>query len=132
MCWLSSYIFFNVYVLNVCVRFIWLNLTYNIPTFYRATLWCDRAIVPTLCYNKWPIMWCFIFVCIIINNDDFISDFIVVVNAIIIFADIVFINFSALADVLISNPPYVLSVESYHGQIIIGTDYKLLTYLLLI
>ena len=38
---------------------------------------------------------------------------------------------SALTDIWITNPLYVLSVELYHGQIPIGLDYNLLTYFLL-
>ena len=39
---------------------------------------------------------------------------------------------SGLADILITHPPCVLMRESYYGQIIIGPDYNLLTYFLLI
>ena len=48
-----------------------------------------------------------------------------------ILADIIFIIFSAFADILFTNTHYVLSVESYHDQLPIGLYYNLLTYLLL-
>ena len=38
---------------------------------------------------------------------------------------------SSLADILIPNPPYVLSVESYSGQLLIGPGYNLLINFLL-
>ena len=49
------------------------------------------------------------FLCSVISEHDVISDFIVVVKSMSIFADIIFINFSAFSDVLITNPTFVLS-----------------------
>ena len=89
----SSYLFFNVNIFNICIRCIWFNETYIIPNFYRTTLLCDRSIVPTLCYHKCYHIWIFIFVCSIISEHDFISDFALVVNSFIIFTYIIFINF---------------------------------------
>ena len=54
------------------------------------------TIVTKLRYHKWPVIWCFVFVYRIISEHDFISDFIVVVNSFIIFADIIFINLSLI------------------------------------
>ena len=61
------------------------------PNFYFTTLQCDRAIVPTLGYNKWTIIWCFVSVCRLISEHEFISDFVVVVKYFTIFVDIIFI-----------------------------------------
>ena len=67
----------------------------------------------------------------IIREHDFISNFVVMVCFLTIFADVVFIRLCLLfSDVLIPNPPYVLSGELYHSQLIIGLDYNLLIYLL--
>ena len=89
----SSYIFFNVHIFNIHIICIWFNTTYIIPNFYCTTLLCDRAIDPTLRYHKWDLIWSFIFVCSIISEHEFISDFVLVFNSFIIFTYIIFINF---------------------------------------
>ena len=43
---------FNVDISNISIRYIWLNATYIVSSFCRAILYCDRAIVPNLCYKK--------------------------------------------------------------------------------
>ena len=93
----SSYTFFNVNIFNVCIRCIWFNATYILPNFYCTTLSCDCAIGSTLRYQKWALIWSFIFVCSIISENDFISDFVVAVNSFIIFTHIIFINFLLLS-----------------------------------
>ena len=93
----SSYIFFNVNIFNICIICIWFNANYIIPNFYRTTLLCDRSIGPTLCYYKCDIIWSFIFVCSIISEHDFISDFVLVFNSFIIFKYIISIYFRLLS-----------------------------------
>ena len=75
---------------------MWLNAAYIIPNFFRTTLYCDRAIGTTLCYTKLALIWSFIFVCSMIIEHDFISNFLVIVNSFTIFADIIFLNFSLI------------------------------------
>ena len=83
-------------IFSICIRCIWFNETYIIPNFYRNTLLCDRAIGLILSYHKWDLIWSFIFVCSIISEHDFISDFVLVFNCFIIFKYIIFINFRVL------------------------------------
>ena len=75
---------FNVF--NVFIRCIWLNATYIIPICYPTILQCNRSIVPTLCCLKCPVIWSFVFESRIIIENDFISDFEVMVYSFIIFA----------------------------------------------
>ena len=67
------------------------------PNDYPTVLYCDHAIDPTPRYHKWDITWSFMFVCSVINEHDFISDFIVVLNWFSIFEDIIFINLRLLS-----------------------------------
>ena len=66
-----------------------------------------------------------------IIKHEFISDNIVVVNNFYFRGYYLYSFVPAFADVLIPNTSYFLSGESYHGQILIVSDYNLLTYLLL-
>ena len=72
-------------IFNVYIRCILLNPEYSMPNLYWTTLECDRDIGPTLCYHKCPIIWSLIFVCGIVSEHEFISNFIVVVNYFILF-----------------------------------------------
>ena len=80
ICWLSSYIFSNVYIFNICIRCIWLNSTYIMTNICRTIMLFDCAIDPILCYHKRPVIWSFILICSFISKNWFISDFIVVVK----------------------------------------------------
>ena len=64
---------------------------------YHTTLSCDCSIDSTLRYHKCPFVWRFIFVCSVISEHDFISNFLVMVNSFVIFADIIFINLHLLS-----------------------------------
>ena len=88
---------FGVDIFNVCMRCIWLNTAYVMPNLYRTTFHCDFTIGTTPRYQKWPIILCFIIVCSVISEHDFISNFIVMVNSFSIFTDIVFIDLHLLA-----------------------------------
>ena len=62
------------------------------PNLYQTIFYCECAIGTTPRDHKWAIIWRFIFVCSVVIEHDFISDFIVVVNSFSIFTDIIFIN----------------------------------------
>ena len=79
---------FGVENFNVCIRFIWLNLTYIMPNFCRTILYIYRAVGKTLCYHKCALIWSLLFLCSVVTEHEFISDFIVVVNSIYISANI--------------------------------------------
>ena len=111
--------------------FILLNPTYIINTLYQTIFYCDRSIGPTPRYHKWAFIWRFIFLRSVIIEHELISNFIVVFNLFLFCGYFLYWFASASADMLINNPPYVLLGESYHGQIIIGLDYNLLTYFFL-
>ena len=83
---------FGVDIFNVCIRFIWLNPTYVIPSFCWTILYIYHANGKIPHYHKWALIWSFVFVCIAVTDNDFISDFIDVVNSVSIFADIIFID----------------------------------------
>ena len=73
-----------------------------------------------------------IFVYRVFSENDVIYYFIVLVKSMSIFYRCYLYELaSAFADVLITNPPYVLSGESHHGQVSIGPDYKIFAYWLL-
>ena len=55
-----------------------------------------RAIVKSLSYHKWDRMWRFTFACSVFIENCFISNFIVLVNLVSIFADIIFNNLRLL------------------------------------
>ena len=52
----------------------------------------DTMALVTSRYHKRPRIWRFIVVCSVFSENDIISDFIVVVNSMSIFADVIFIN----------------------------------------
>ena len=91
-----SKIFFNAVIFNVCIRCIWLNVTYIMSNLFRTTLQCDFAIGPRLFYNKWAFIRRFIYLGIIISEHDFISKFIVMVKSFTISTDIIFIDLRLL------------------------------------
>ena len=80
-----------------------------------------------LYYQKWVLIWRFIFVRSVISKNDFISNFIIVVNSIYIFEYIIFIDLCLLLMTYIANPLYVLLGESHHVQISIVLEYILFT-----
>ena len=88
----SSYIFSSGNIFNICIIFIWFNATYIIPNFYCTILYYDCAIGPTLHSHKLYLIRRFIFLCSVIIEHDFISDFTFVVDSFYIFTDIIFIN----------------------------------------
>ena len=78
-------------------------------------------------------IWRLILVLSVFSENDIISDFMVMVNSVLILSGVISINLHLfLADVLIPNQSCVLSVESYHGQISFGPDYYLFSYKVLI
>ena len=122
----------NSNLFNVCIICIWIDDTYILPSFYRTTLSRYCSIGPTLIYQRWANIGCFIFVCKILSNNDFIYNFIVVFNSFYFCGNGLYSFPTAFSDILIPYITYVLSVKSYHIKIIIGPDYNLLTYFLLI
>ena len=54
--------------------------------------YCNTAIDKTLCYHKRDLIWRFIFVCSVVKEHEFISDFIFIVNYMFILAGVISIN----------------------------------------
>ena len=84
-------------ILNVCIRRIWFNTTYIIPNFHRTTMqyYCD--IGKTLRYLKLYFMQGFIFESRIFIDNDFRTNFGVMLLPFTIFADFIFINLHLLS-----------------------------------
>ena len=40
-------------IFNVCIIFLWLNVTYIIPNFYHTTLYFECEIGKTMRFHKW-------------------------------------------------------------------------------
>ena len=93
----SSIISFRINIFNFCIRCVWIIMTYIKPYFYYTTLLFGCAIGPKLYYQKWALIWSLIYVCGMIIDHEFISNFLVVVNCFIIFTDIIFINLRLLS-----------------------------------
>ena len=66
------------------------------PNLYWTLLYCDFAICPTPYYHKWALIRRLILVYSVIIEHNFTSNFIVVVNSVSIFADVIFINLRLL------------------------------------
>ena len=95
ICW-HRQTYFWAKSFNLSIRFIWLNVMYIIPDFCCTNSSWDRAIGPTLPYHKWAHIWCFIFLCNVFCENDNISDFIVVVDSMSLFLDVIYINLRLL------------------------------------
>ena len=104
-----------------------LYLTCIAPYFkFTVPLVKDRVITNGLVHG---VSYLYL-VCLLKNY--FISNLIVVVNQVSIFCGYYLYSFTPyFSDMLIPNPPYFLSVESYHVQISIGSYYNLSAYWLL-
>ena len=110
---------------------ILINPTCIMPNFCRTILQCDRAIGPTVNYKKWDLIWCPTFLWTIIIEHGFISDFIFMVKYFTIFVDIIFINLCLFFWRINSQSTLCFIKRIISRPILIGPDYKILTYFLL-
>ena len=74
-----------------------LSYTYIIPICYPTILQYNRAVGPTLCCLKCLVKWSFICESRIIIENDFISEFEVMVYYFIIILGVIFINLRLLS-----------------------------------
>ena len=113
------------------ILFVCINATYIILTFYRSTLQVYRDVGKTLYDHKrsytashismkcgywaWPYFWIYSYSQLYVYS----------------LRCYLYSFASVFSDVLITNPPYILSGESHHRQISIGLDYNMIVFLLL-
>ena len=77
----ASYIFFE------------LESSTLVSDLYGLILDIFHAIGKTLCYHKKDIIWRLIFVCTVFSENEFISNFIVIVNSMFILLSVISIGF---------------------------------------
>ena len=101
--YMTSYLYVDIIIhifqtitFNFSIRYIWINSTYIILNLCYTIFQLYRVIGKTLGYHKRSHIWRFIFLRSFSGEHKVISNFIVVVNSISIFADVIFIDLCLL------------------------------------
>ena len=81
---------------NICVSFINIKLEYVKSVCCCYYLWCDHAIGQCLSYFILSLIWGLLFICCFIYDNEFVTDFIVIVYYFHIYAVIIIIDLSLI------------------------------------